>query len=104
MKILHILIYFDSDVLDVKLEKAKELGADYVVKTTREMTEQDITQLIRDTLKEEPHASFDCCGVELCVRVALNVSLIRYKISVARYCYSISDYKDKWCGIVSGHG
>lgn len=64
-----------SDVLDVKLEKAKELGADYILKTTRDMTEEQITQKIREILKDdEPHCSFDCCGVELCVRVALNVS------------------------------
>lgn len=51
------------------------MGADYIIKTTREMSEQDIIKKIKETLKEEPHCSFDCCGVELCVRVALNVSL-----------------------------
>lgn len=61
--------------MDVKLKKAKELGADYILKTTREMTEKEIAQKIKETLKEGlPHKTFDCCGVELCVRVAMNVS------------------------------
>lgn len=68
------LIVLIPDVLDVKLEKAKELGADYTLKTTRDMTEEEIAKKILDLLKEEPHCSFDCCGVELCVRVALKVN------------------------------
>lgn len=63
-----------SDVLDVKLEKAKELGADYVVKTTKDMSEDDIVRVIKDTLKEDPHSTYDCCGVEMCARVAMHVS------------------------------
>lgn len=67
-------LYSISDVLDVKLQKAKELGADYILKTTKDMSEEDIVQKIKDTLKDEPHSSYDCCGVEMCARVAMHVS------------------------------
>lgn len=72
--LLKITVCLISDVLDVKLQKAKELGADYIVKTTKDMSEEDIVRIIKDTLKEEPHSSYDCCGVEMCARVAMHVS------------------------------
>ncbi|KAJ8919061.1 hypothetical protein NQ315_016968 [Exocentrus adspersus] len=59
-----------TDGIDMKLQVAKQLGADFVIKTTG-MNEQQIVNKILELLGEEPTVSIDCTGVEQCVRVAL---------------------------------
>lgn len=70
-----------TDILDVKLQKAKEVGADYTIKIERNMTEQDIIKKVKELLGEEPTISFDATGVEQCVRVALQVSALTIAIA-----------------------
>nr|CAH7714397.1 unnamed protein product [Callosobruchus chinensis] len=60
-----------TDILDVKLELAKKLGADYTIKIDKSMSEDDIVKKVITLLGQPPHASFDASGVESCVRVAL---------------------------------
>lgn len=52
---------------------AKELGADYVFKIEKNMTEESIVKNIRELMEETPSISLDCTGAETCVRVALKV-------------------------------
>ncbi|KAJ8974405.1 hypothetical protein NQ317_014899 [Molorchus minor] len=61
-----------TDVLDVKLQMAKQLGADYTI-NTRNLSEEDIIKKVRELLGEDPTISFDCSGVEQCVRVAVTM-------------------------------
>ncbi|XP_060523595.1 sorbitol dehydrogenase-like [Cylas formicarius] len=63
-----------TDILDVKLQKAKELGADHVIKVDRSMTEDGIVAKITELLGDQPNKSFDCSGVEMNVRIALKVT------------------------------
>ncbi|XP_045467275.1 sorbitol dehydrogenase-like [Harmonia axyridis] len=60
-----------TDLVDIRLKTAKELGADHVLKIERNMTEDDIVKEIINIMGEEPTISLDCTGVEMCVRVAL---------------------------------
>lgn len=62
------------DVLDVKLKKAAELGADSTIKIEKNMSEDEICKLVIEKLGVEPNKVFDCTGAEPCVRVALKVS------------------------------
>ena len=64
-----------TDVVAGRLEKAKEIGADYTLKIEKNMTEQDIVSRIKELLGEDPNISLDCTGAEQCVRVALQVHI-----------------------------
>jgi len=63
-----------TDILDIKLQKAKELGAHYTIKIEKDMKEDDIVAKIKELLGEEPNKTFDCTGAEICVRTALKVT------------------------------
>ncbi|CAG9769218.1 unnamed protein product [Ceutorhynchus assimilis] len=63
-----------TDILSVKLQKAKELGAHYTVKIEPSDKEDDIVAKIKELLGTEPNKTFDCSGAELCVRIALKVT------------------------------
>ncbi|XP_044757271.1 sorbitol dehydrogenase-like [Coccinella septempunctata] len=63
-----------TDLVDIRLKKAKEMGADHVFKIEKDMTEDSIVKVIKDTMGEAPVISLDCTGVELCVRVALKAT------------------------------
>ncbi|CAH1958616.1 unnamed protein product [Acanthoscelides obtectus] len=60
-----------TDILDIKLEMAKKLGADHAIKIEKHLSEDEIVKKVVTLLGEEPNASFDCTGVESCVRIAL---------------------------------
>jgi len=61
-----------TDMIDVKLEMAKKLGADHALKIEKNMTEEQIVKKVHELLGEEPNVSFDCTGVESCVRVCVS--------------------------------
>lgn len=63
-----------TDLVDHRLQKAKSLGADHTLLIQKNMTEGDIVKKIKEILGEEPTVSFDCTGIEQCVRVALTVT------------------------------
>ncbi|KAL1506468.1 hypothetical protein ABEB36_005831 [Hypothenemus hampei] len=63
-----------TDILDVKLKTAKELGANYAIKIEKGQTEDEIINKILQLLGEQPNKTFDCSGAELCVRIALKVT------------------------------
>lgn len=62
-----------ADIVENRLKVAKELGADYTLLIGKNDTDELITKKIVDTLGVEPTVSFDCTGVELCVRIAVQV-------------------------------
>ncbi|KAJ8950185.1 hypothetical protein NQ318_003174 [Aromia moschata] len=62
-----------TDVHDIKLQMAKRLGADYTI-NIEHLSKKGIINKIRELLGEDPTISFDCCGMEQCVRVAVTVS------------------------------
>jgi L-iditol 2-dehydrogenase len=63
-----------TDVVDSRLKKAKEIGADYTLKIEKNMSEEQIVKTIKQLLGEDPNISLDCTGVEQCVRVALQAT------------------------------
>ncbi|KAL3276723.1 hypothetical protein HHI36_012092 [Cryptolaemus montrouzieri] len=63
-----------TDLVDDRLKVAKHFGADYIMKIEKNMSEKDIVSKIGEILGEAPNVSLDCTGVEICVRVALNVT------------------------------
>ncbi|XP_030754708.1 sorbitol dehydrogenase-like [Sitophilus oryzae] len=63
-----------TDILDIKLQKAKELGAHYTIKVERGWQEDDIVEKIKTLLGEEPNKTFDCSGIEQNIRIALKVT------------------------------
>ncbi|XP_018562527.1 sorbitol dehydrogenase isoform X1 [Anoplophora glabripennis] len=68
-----------TDVIDCKLEMAKQLGADFVIKTLN-LSEEEVVNKIKELLGEEPTVSFDCSGAEQAVRVALTVTRTAGKV------------------------
>ncbi|KAK9881029.1 hypothetical protein WA026_014371 [Henosepilachna vigintioctopunctata] len=62
------------DLVDNRLQVAKQLGADYVLTIEKHMSEDDIVRKIQKILGESPTISFDCSGSEICVRIVLKVT------------------------------
>ncbi|XP_068910992.1 sorbitol dehydrogenase-like isoform X4 [Tenebrio molitor] len=65
---------FITDLADFRLKKAKELGADYVMKIRKDMQDKDVIAKIKETLGEDPNVTIDCTGAEQCIRIALQVT------------------------------
>ncbi|VEN48539.1 unnamed protein product [Callosobruchus maculatus] len=64
-----------TDVLDVKLEKAKQLGADYILKVDPSWNDEKTAKEIQSILRgAEPDSCFDCTGGEIIVRTALQIT------------------------------
>jgi Zn-dependent alcohol dehydrogenase len=64
---------FIVDLADFRLKKAKEMGADYVMKIRKDMQDKDVIAKIKETLGEDPNVTIDCTGAEQCIRIALQV-------------------------------
>ncbi|CAH1958614.1 unnamed protein product [Acanthoscelides obtectus] len=61
-----------TDILDMKLQKAKELGANYTIKVDPTWDDVRTAKEIQTMLKgAEPDCCFDCAGGEMIVRTAL---------------------------------
>lgn len=63
-----------TDLVESRLKKAKELGADFTLKITNQLSEADIIKKIKELLGKEPNITLECTGAEQSVRVALQVS------------------------------
>lgn len=61
------------DVDENRLNFAKKIGADYILKIGKE-DEIDIVKKIHATLGCEPTVTIDCCGAEQAVRISLQVT------------------------------
>ncbi|XP_078056211.1 sorbitol dehydrogenase-like [Mustelus asterias] len=58
------------DLSSKRLEKAKELGADFTVKVDKE-TPQELAQKVKATLGSMPDITIECTGVEHCVQAGV---------------------------------
>ncbi|XP_051898343.1 sorbitol dehydrogenase-like [Pristis pectinata] len=58
------------DLSSVRLEKAKELGADFTIKVEKE-TPQDLAQKVEAVLGSMPYTTIECTGAEFCVQAAV---------------------------------
>jgi L-iditol 2-dehydrogenase len=63
-----------TDLVDHRLKKARELGADFTLRIDKSMTEDDIIKTIKTQLGQDPTVTLECTGAEQCVRVALQVT------------------------------
>ncbi|CAH0558781.1 unnamed protein product [Brassicogethes aeneus] len=60
-----------TDIVQHRLDLAKQLGADQTILIEKGMTDDQIVAKVKQLLGEEPTISFDCTGQEQCVRVAI---------------------------------
>lgn len=63
-----------SDLVEHKLEVAKELGADFMVKVNPSDNEKILAQRIHDLLGGLPEITIDCSGFQPTIRLGLEVS------------------------------
>lgn len=67
-------------MLEIRLQKAKEIGAHHTIKVTKTQSEDEIVELIKKLLGGEPNKCFECCGSEQSLRVALKVIMIFHNL------------------------
>lgn len=75
--------YFNADVIESKLNKASELGAEHTILIKPTDKEDEIVDRIIRTLGCQPTISLECSGAESSVRIAIKVNTLIYK-----YVYS----------------
>ncbi|CAH2269396.1 sorbitol dehydrogenase-like [Pararge aegeria] len=60
-----------TDILQARLDVAKELGADFTLLVSRDSQEADLVRKVHELLGGHPNISFDASGAESTVRLAL---------------------------------
>ncbi|CAH0718100.1 unnamed protein product, partial [Brenthis ino] len=60
-----------TDILQSRLDKAKELGADYTLLVTKDSSEAEMVHKVHELLGSHPDISIDASGVQATVRLAL---------------------------------
>ncbi|XP_062926541.1 sorbitol dehydrogenase-like isoform X1 [Mobula hypostoma] len=58
------------DLSTGRLEKAKEVGADFTIKVEKE-TPQDLAQKVEAVLGSKPYSTIECTGAEFCVQAGV---------------------------------
>ena len=71
-----------TDLDETRLEKAKELGADYTLKVTTDES-RNIARDIEATIGEQPDATIECSGAISSSQAAIYVRLL--------YCIGFAD-------------
>lgn len=61
------------DLVDFRLQKAKEFGADLVYKVDVKDDEEITTKKILEVFGEEPTTTFECSGVQSSARIGILV-------------------------------
>ncbi|KAK5638769.1 hypothetical protein RI129_013064 [Pyrocoelia pectoralis] len=64
-----------TDPIQHRLDKAKEMGADFTVQVHPKNSAEDITKGILSTLGRYPTVTIDCVGIELTIAVAVKVTI-----------------------------
>lgn len=67
-----------TDLVQERLNVAKELGATHTLLLGRDDKAEDITARIQKIMSESPDRSIDCCGAESSTRLAIYVSAAQY--------------------------
>lgn len=60
-----------TDLVQDRLDVAKELGATHTLLTERDETVEKTAERVRQTMSDEPDKSIDCCGAESSTRLAI---------------------------------
>lgn len=60
-----------TDLIDSRLEVAKDLGADFTLKLGRDDTDEQIVKNIHKLIGDAPNKTIDCCGFEPTNRLGL---------------------------------
>lgn len=68
-----LYIYF-SDLVQSRLDVAKELGADHTLKVYLTDSEDDLVKVIEETIGQLPDVTIDCSGFESTITLGLKVS------------------------------
>lgn len=61
------------DLFPDRLALAKELGADFQLKVTKEMEPKQLAKNVEDLLGVQPHVAIECTGVESSIQAAIYV-------------------------------
>ncbi len=64
-----------SDLVDNRLQVAKELGADHILKVDTSATVEDLAKQVAQILGVMPDASIECSGAETSVKLAILVCI-----------------------------
>lgn len=67
------------DLFPERLLLAKELGADFQLKVTKELEPKQLAENVEDLLGVQPHVTIECTGVESSIQTAIYV---RHLISI----------------------
>lgn len=62
------------DLFQSRLEVAKNLGADYVVKIERGVSPQDVAKEVTSLLGDMPDRTIECTGAESAIQTGIYVS------------------------------
>ncbi|XP_972414.3 sorbitol dehydrogenase [Tribolium castaneum] len=63
-----------TDLAEHRLNKARELGADYVFKVEKNMPEEELVKEIKCLLRVDPNITIECTGEESSIRASLQVT------------------------------
>jgi len=64
----HVIV---SDLAENRLEMAKELGADFVLKIEPSTSGEDLAKIVQETLGKMPDISIECSGAESSIKLAI---------------------------------
>jgi len=73
-----LLDYCDLPCLDLfqgRLEMAKVLGADHVIKIERDVSPQDVAKQVKTLLGDMPDRTIECTGAESAIQTGIYVSI-----------------------------
>lgn len=73
---MYLNIFFLLDLSSTRLEKAKEVGADFVLHITNETPEQTARK-VEELLGCMPEITIECTGAESCIQSGIYVSIPR---------------------------
>lgn len=63
-----------TDIIESRLEVAKELGADYTVVVKPNDSEEHLSEVITELLEDMPSITIDCSGFETTIKLGLKVT------------------------------
>lgn len=62
-----------TDLVQQRLDVAKELGATHTLLLQRDQPAEETVKVVHQTMSEAPDKSIDCCGAESSARLAIFV-------------------------------
>ena len=62
------------DLFESRLEMAKKMGADHVLKITKGDTPEDVAKIVAERLGDMPDRTIECTGAESAIQTGIYVS------------------------------